>query len=221
MIYLTFVCYLWSMWLTVCVTCYLSNLLFMWLAICVRLCDSLSVSIYYDLNIYPTCYLAETIVLTKSPVKDHSCPEGGQYRAVQSLALSCRVLFHQFILGCLTSPVLYQLNFVLPLHISFKFILYYFILFTQKFDWIHRYLKNCKDWKDLINKSLVSCNIERCCIWPLMFWWCVVGPLSPSITTPISPIELSIQEQHDLGYMPFRDDFERVSEGLVDFWGNV
>lgn len=104
-----------SMWLTVCVTCNLSNLLFIWLAICVRLCDSLSVSIYYDLNTYPSCYLTETIVLTKSPVKDHSCPEGGQYRAVQSLALSCRVLFHQFILGCLTSPVLYQLNFVLPL----------------------------------------------------------------------------------------------------------
>ncbi|KAL3874367.1 hypothetical protein ACJMK2_037393 [Sinanodonta woodiana] len=35
------------------------------------------------------------------------------------------------------------------------------------------------------------------------------GPLSPSITTPINPLELSIQEQHELGYMPFRDDFER------------
>ncbi|KAK3094064.1 hypothetical protein FSP39_023693 [Pinctada imbricata] len=35
------------------------------------------------------------------------------------------------------------------------------------------------------------------------------GPLSPSITTPVNPIELSIQEQHELGYMPFRDDFER------------
>lgn len=44
----------------------------------------------------------------------------------------------------------------------------------------------------------------------VIFDWCVAGPLSPSITTPINPIELNIQEQHDLGYMPFRDDFERV-----------
>lgn len=38
---------------------------------------------------------------------------------------------------------------------------------------------------------------------------CPDGPLSPSISTPISPIELSLQEQHALGYMPLRDDFER------------
>lgn len=42
------------------------------------------------------------------------------------------------------------------------------------------------------------------------------GPLSPSITTPISPIELSIQEQHDLGYMPFRDDFEREHDNEAE-----
>lgn len=37
------------------------------------------------------------------------------------------------------------------------------------------------------------------------------GPLSPSITEPISPIDLSLPEQQELGYMPLRDDFERVS----------
>ncbi|XP_046352119.1 transcriptional adapter 2-beta-like [Haliotis rufescens] len=35
------------------------------------------------------------------------------------------------------------------------------------------------------------------------------GPLSPSITVPVPPLDLSIQEQQELGYMPFRDDFER------------
>ncbi|KAK7504103.1 hypothetical protein BaRGS_00004407, partial [Batillaria attramentaria] len=34
-------------------------------------------------------------------------------------------------------------------------------------------------------------------------------PLSPSITTPLPPMELSLQEQQELGYMPLRDDFER------------
>ncbi|XP_076359159.1 transcriptional adapter 2-beta-like isoform X1 [Tachypleus tridentatus] len=35
------------------------------------------------------------------------------------------------------------------------------------------------------------------------------GPLSPSLTTPLPPLELSSQEQQELGYMPDRDDFER------------
>ncbi|XP_050404390.1 transcriptional adapter 2-beta isoform X1 [Patella vulgata] len=49
------------------------------------------------------------------------------------------------------------------------------------------------------------------------------GPLSPSITTASKPLELSLQEQHDLGYMPFRDDFEiesdNCAEQLVSGWG--
>lgn len=43
--------------------------------------------------------------------------------------------------------------------------------------------------------------------------------MSPSITEPISPIELSLPEQQELGYMPLRDDFERVS--LIDFGWNL
>ena len=35
------------------------------------------------------------------------------------------------------------------------------------------------------------------------------GPLSPSLTTPLPPVDISVQEQHALGYMPLRDDFER------------
>ncbi|XP_070578338.1 transcriptional adapter 2-beta-like [Ptychodera flava] len=35
------------------------------------------------------------------------------------------------------------------------------------------------------------------------------GPLSPSLTTPFTPVEMSLVEQQELGYMPFRDDFER------------
>ena len=40
-----------------------------------------------------------------------------------------------------------------------------------------------------------------------------IGPLSPSITTPLPPMELSLPEQQELGYMPLRDDFERVRMG--------
>lgn len=35
------------------------------------------------------------------------------------------------------------------------------------------------------------------------------GPLSPSLSMPLPPVELTVQEQHELGYMPLRDDFER------------
>lgn len=45
---------------------------------------------------------------------------------------------------------------------------------------------------------------------------CPGGPLSPSISTPISPIELTVQEQHALGYMPLRDDFEREHDNEAE-----
>lgn len=35
------------------------------------------------------------------------------------------------------------------------------------------------------------------------------GPLSPSLTKPSPPVELTLPEQQELGYMPLRDDFER------------
>ncbi|XP_078000757.1 transcriptional adapter 2-beta-like [Glandiceps talaboti] len=35
------------------------------------------------------------------------------------------------------------------------------------------------------------------------------GPLSPSLTTPFTPVEMTLPEQQELGYMPYRDDFER------------
>ncbi|KAK1175508.1 transcriptional adapter 2-beta [Acipenser oxyrinchus oxyrinchus] len=34
------------------------------------------------------------------------------------------------------------------------------------------------------------------------------GPLSPSLTTPLPPLDISIAEQQQLGYMPLRDDYE-------------
>ncbi|KAJ8308734.1 hypothetical protein KUTeg_013608 [Tegillarca granosa] len=40
----------------------------------------------------------------------------------------------------------------------------------------------------------------------------LICPLSPSITLPVNPIELTIQEQQELGYMPLRDDFEREND---------
>ncbi|KAK2165871.1 hypothetical protein NP493_1345g00017 [Ridgeia piscesae] len=35
------------------------------------------------------------------------------------------------------------------------------------------------------------------------------GPLSPTLTKPLPPADLTLDEQHILGYMPLRDDFER------------
>uniref|UniRef100_T1IYY3 Transcriptional adapter n=1 Tax=Strigamia maritima TaxID=126957 RepID=T1IYY3_STRMM len=35
------------------------------------------------------------------------------------------------------------------------------------------------------------------------------GPLSPGLSVKLLPLELSVQEQQELGYMPNRDDFER------------
>ncbi|CAL1590558.1 unnamed protein product [Knipowitschia caucasica] len=34
------------------------------------------------------------------------------------------------------------------------------------------------------------------------------GPLSPSLTTPLPPLDVSLSEQQQLGYMPLRDDYE-------------
>ncbi|GCB74593.1 transcriptional adapter 2-beta [Scyliorhinus torazame] len=34
------------------------------------------------------------------------------------------------------------------------------------------------------------------------------GPLSPSLTAPLPPLDISVAEQQQLGYMPLRDDYE-------------
>ncbi|KAJ8008065.1 hypothetical protein DPEC_G00100900 [Dallia pectoralis] len=34
------------------------------------------------------------------------------------------------------------------------------------------------------------------------------GPLSPSLTTPLPPLDVTLSEQQQLGYMPLRDDYE-------------
>ncbi|CAI5780460.1 transcriptional adapter 2-beta [Podarcis lilfordi] len=34
------------------------------------------------------------------------------------------------------------------------------------------------------------------------------GPLSPSLTMPLPPLDISVAEQQQLGYMPLRDDYE-------------
>lgn len=34
------------------------------------------------------------------------------------------------------------------------------------------------------------------------------GPLSPSLTTPLPPLDIALAEQQQLGYMPLRDDYE-------------
>lgn len=37
----------------------------------------------------------------------------------------------------------------------------------------------------------------------------VQGPLSPTLTVPLPPINLTIPEARELGFLPLRDDFER------------
>lgn len=36
------------------------------------------------------------------------------------------------------------------------------------------------------------------------------GPLSPSLTQRLPPLEISQEEMLQLGYMPYRDDYEKV-----------
>merc|ERR1711974_259134 len=42
------------------------------------------------------------------------------------------------------------------------------------------------------------------------------GHLSPSLTNPPEPIDLPVSEQQELGYMPYRDDFEREYENEAE-----
>ena len=35
--------------------------------------------------------------------------------------------------------------------------------------------------------------------------------LSPTLLHPPEPVEMNLAEQQELGYMPLRDDFEKVS----------
>ncbi|XP_012940808.1 transcriptional adapter 2-beta isoform X2 [Aplysia californica] len=44
----------------------------------------------------------------------------------------------------------------------------------------------------------------------------LAGPLSPSLTIPITPLEIGQQQQQELGYMPYRDDFEREHDNEAE-----
>ncbi|KAB0366776.1 hypothetical protein FD754_010932 [Muntiacus muntjak] len=44
--------------------------------------------------------------------------------------------------------------------------------------------------------------------WEDMAAHVVGGPLSPSLTTPLPPLDISVAEQQQLGHMPLRDDYE-------------
>ena len=38
-----------------------------------------------------------------------------------------------------------------------------------------------------------------------------LGQLSPSLLKSYEPLDIPVQEQQELGYMMYRDDFERVT----------
>ncbi|BFZ07448.1 hypothetical protein BsWGS_10487 [Bradybaena similaris] len=44
----------------------------------------------------------------------------------------------------------------------------------------------------------------------------LAGPLSPSLTIPITPLDIGLQQQQELGYMPLRDDFEREYDNQAE-----
>ena len=37
-----------------------------------------------------------------------------------------------------------------------------------------------------------------------------IGELSPTLTHPPEILDMTLSEQQDLGYLPFRDDFDKV-----------
>ena len=37
----------------------------------------------------------------------------------------------------------------------------------------------------------------------------IEGPLSPTLTAPLPPLNLTLPEARELGFLPLRDDFER------------
>lgn len=41
------------------------------------------------------------------------------------------------------------------------------------------------------------------------------GPLSPSLTQRLPPLDISQDEINQLGYMPLRDDYEKVRQALI------
>ena len=43
----------------------------------------------------------------------------------------------------------------------------------------------------------------------------VSGQLSPTLLKPMESLDLPVAEQQELGYMMFRDDFERVCFNFV------
>lgn len=44
----------------------------------------------------------------------------------------------------------------------------------------------------------------------------LAGPLSPSLTLAITPLDIGTQQQQELGYMPLRDDFEREHDNEAE-----
>ena len=51
-----------------------------------------------------------------------------------------------------------------------------------------------------------------CCI---LFLY--VEVLSPTLLHPPEPVEMSVTEQQELGYMPLRDDFEKVTNHTLSW----
>ena len=45
----------------------------------------------------------------------------------------------------------------------------------------------------------------------------LTGELSPTLTHPPEILDMTLSEQQDLGYLPFRDDFDKVHIPFT-FW---
>ena len=45
----------------------------------------------------------------------------------------------------------------------------------------------------------------------------LLGELSPTLTHPPEILDMTLSEQQDLGYLPFRDDFDKVRNTFGNF----
>lgn len=71
-----------------------------------------------------------------------------------------------------------------------------------KEEYITRYLEGSigrHTWGKVINTRTVHCELET-----------DKGPLAPDVTSRLPPLDITPEECEQLGYMPHRDDFERV-----------
>lgn len=71
-----------------------------------------------------------------------------------------------------------------------------------KEEYISRYLEGSigrQTWGKVVNTRTVHCELQK-----------DEGPLAPDVMSRLPPLDITLKECEQLGYMPNREDFERV-----------